>query len=91
MKLLSKTIFVIAIFLVVLYLFTALTTLGAEDLDGMLLIDLNKETAEYTESHDFSGSVRTTVTVTARVDENICNYCLANYNSNQCLDACGVK
>ena len=61
-----------------------------EALSGILTVNFADESAEYTESHDFSaeyGTVKTSVTV----EPNFCHYCLENYNPSQCLEACNAQ
>ena len=58
-----------------------------EALSGILTVNFADETAEYTESHDFSAEYGT-VKTTATVFENDCNLCLRDNNPSSCLLAC---
>lgn len=86
MKYLYYAIFIIAILFIFMFVGEVF---GEETLSGKLIVDFKGETAEYTESHDFSDEYETKPS--AHVNRNPCNYCLEYFEPSACLEVCGVN
>jgi len=55
---------------------------------SVIIEAVNGEPTVYREVNEWEdNTVKTTVTV----PDNICNYCIKNFNPSQCLEACGEK
>ena len=65
--------------------FYSSATAEENNLPGVLTIDFTEETAIYTEHHEFSSGIPTTVTVTASVPENECHACMKTVDVKDCI------